>query len=85
MLEEKTAFQYAKNEFEKYHSPENNMDNPSYFDEKLTTKEIIANFKFDLRNWAVEKFKGRKEAIAHFQKLGDTVTEKTLDNWKNKK
>jgi transcriptional regulator with AAA-type ATPase domain len=85
MLEETNAFEYAKNEFEKYHSPEVEINKPKYFDENLTTKDMIANFKFDIQDWAVHKFKGRKKAILHFQKLGDTITEKTLDNWKNRK
>lgn len=86
MLDETTAFEYAKNEFEKYHSPEVETSNTKYFDENLTTKNMIANFKYELRNWMLDKFKGsRKEAILHFQNLGDTITEKTLDNWKNRK
>ncbi|WP_298393701.1 sigma 54-interacting transcriptional regulator [Flavobacterium sp.] len=84
LLEEKTAFDYAKNEFEKYHSPEVDVNKPKYFDENLTTKDMIANFKFDLQVWAIDKFKGRKKAILHFKNLGDTITEKTLDNWKNR-
>ena len=84
MLEETTAFEYAKNEFEKYHSTEDENNNLKYFREDKTTKQIIADFKFDLQDWAVNKFKGRKNAVTHFQKLGDTVTEKTFDNWKNK-
>ena len=84
MLEETTAFEYAKNEFEKYHSTEDENNNLKYFREDKTTKQIIADFKFDLQDWAVNKFKGRKNAVTHFQKLGDTVIEKTFDNWKNK-
>lgn len=84
MLEETTAFEYAKNEFEKYHSTEDENNNLKYFREDKTTKQIIADFKFDLQEWAVNKFKGRKNAVNHYQKLGDTVTEKTFDNWKNK-
>ncbi len=83
LLEETNPFQYAKNEFEKYHSPAIIENSSKYFDDKLTTKDMIANFKFELRNWALAKFDGsRKEAILHFQNLGDTITEKTLDNWK---
>ena len=85
MIEETTAFQYAKNEFEKYHSSEDKINRLKYFDENLTTKEMIANFKFDLQEWAIKKFKGRKKAILHFQNIGDTITEKTLDNWKNRR
>ena len=85
MLDETTAFEYAKNEFEKYHSPVDELNKSKYFDENLTTKDMIANFKFELRNWMLDQFNGsRKEAILHFQNLGDTITEKTLDNWKNR-
>jgi len=68
------------------HSPEIETNNSKYFDENLTTKDMIANFKFELRNWALAKFDGsRKKAVLHFQNLGYTTPEKTLDNWKNKK
>lgn len=86
MLDETTAFQYAKNEFEKYHSPEVIENRTKFFVENMTTKQMIENFKYELRNWALDKFNGsRKEAILHFQNLGDTITEKTLDNWKNRR
>ena len=62
------------------------LNKSKYFDENLTTKDMIANFKFELRNWMLDQFNGsRKEAILHFQNLGDTITEKTLDNWKNRR
>jgi len=45
---------------------------------------MIAEYKYELQDWAVKTFGGRKKAVEHFNKLGDTVTEKTLNNWKNK-
>jgi transcriptional regulator with AAA-type ATPase domain len=86
LINEKTAFQYAKNEFEKYHSSIVQLENEKYnFNIEQTTKEMIADYLFELQDWAVKKFKGRKSAIEHFKSKGDTITEKTFNNWKNKK
>lgn len=86
MLDEKSAFQYAKNEFEKYHSPVVQLGKETFnFNIKQTTKEMIADYLFELQEWAVSKFGGRKAAIEHFKSKGDTVTEKTFNDWKNKK
>jgi len=84
MIPEKSAFEYAKSEFEKYHSF--NENNTRFnFDIQKTTEQMIAEYKYELQDWAVKTFGGRKKAVEHFNKLGDTVTEKTLNNWKNKK
>lgn len=86
MLNETNAFQYAKNEFEKYHSPVVQLGKERFnFNIKQTTKEMIADYLFELQDWAVSKFEGRKPAIEHFKSIGDTVTEKTFNDWKNKK
>jgi transcriptional regulator with AAA-type ATPase domain len=86
LLAEKSAFQYAKNEFEKYHSPVVQLEKEKFnFNINQTTKEMIADYLLELQAWAVNKFKGRKKAIEHFKSLGDTVTEKTFNDWKNKK
>lgn len=86
MLNETNAFQYAKNEFEKYHSPVVQLGKEKFnFNIKQTTKEMIADYLFELQDWAVSKFAGRKAAIEHFNSKGDTVTEKTFNDWKNKK
>lgn len=86
ILSEKSAFQYAKKEFEKYHSPIIQVKNEKInFDANKTTKEMIADYCFELQGWAVAKFGGRKKAIDHFREIGDTVTEKTFNDWKNKK
>lgn len=86
MLNETNAFQYAKNEFEKYHSPIVQLGKEKFnFNIKQTTKEMIADYLFELQDWAVSKFEGRKPAIEHFNSKGDTVTEKTFNDWKNKK
>jgi transcriptional regulator with AAA-type ATPase domain len=83
MLNETNAFQYAKNEFEKYHSPVVQLEKEKFnFNTSQTTKQMIADYLFELQDWAVNKFKERKKAIEHFKSLGDTVTDKTFNNWK---
>jgi len=85
-LNEKSPFQYARNEFEKYHSPVVQSYNEAFnFNINQTTKAMIADYLFNLQDWAVDKFKGRKSAIEHFGAKGDSVTEKTFNDWKNKK
>ena len=44
---------------------------------------MIIDYKYELQNWAVNKFGGVKNTIDHFKKLGDSITAKTLNNWKN--
>lgn len=86
LIEEKSAFEYAKNEFKKYHSPTTQKEEKySLFDAEKTTKEMIANFKFDLQKWAVKSFGSREKAIEYFKQKGDSVTPKTFNNWQNKK
>lgn len=86
MLSETSAFEYAKNEFRKYHSPPVQLASETYnFNISKTTKEMIADYKFALQEWAVEKFRGRDAAIKHFKSKGDTVSPKTFNDWKNQK
>lgn len=83
LLNETNAFQYAKNEFEKYHSLDvgsKNDDTIFKFSFEKNAVEIEADFKFFLQEWAVNKFGSRKEAAS---RLG--VTEKAFNDWKNKK
>lgn len=83
LLNEKTAFEYAKNEFEKYHSTQTNIEVPDTrfeFSQKKKALEIEADFKFFLQEWAVNKYKSRKQAALE---LG--VSEKALNDWKNRK
>lgn len=85
MLNETNAFQYAKNEFEKYHSPVVQLGKEKFnFNIKQTTKEMIADYLFELQDWAVNKFGERKKAIEHFRSIGDTVAPETFNNWKNR-
>lgn len=86
MIQETTPFQYAKAEFEKYHSPIVQAEKEKYnFTINQTTKKMIADYLYELQDWATTKFEGRKKAIEHFQRLGDTITEKTFNDWKNRK
>jgi transposase len=41
---------------------------------------MIVEFQHKLQDWAINKYGSRKEAAKHLD-----VTEKTLNNWKNKK
>lgn len=86
MLDEATAFQYAKNEFEKYHSPKIVLENEKYnFSEELTTKEMIDEYKYELQKWAIKHYNGRNNAIEHFKSLGESIDPKTFNNWKNRR
>jgi len=85
LIEEKSAFQYAKSEFEKYHSPKFDIEQTKFnFSENQTTGEMIADYCFELQAWAVDNYGSRKKAILHFKEIDDTITEKTFNNWKNK-
>lgn len=85
LISEKTPLEYAKNQFEKYHSPIISQDNKFNFVINKTTTEMIAEYKYELQEWAVKTFGGRKNAIQHFKDLGEEISEKTFNNWKNKK
>lgn len=85
MLNEKNAFHYAKKEFEKYHSPVVQFEKEKFnFNIHQTTKEMIADYWYELQDWAVNKFGERKKAIEHFRSIGDTVSPETFNNWKNR-
>ena len=84
MISETTAFNYAKAEFEKYHSTIPQIEKFNFHDNQTTT-EMKADYLFELQDWAIKRFNGRKSAVKHFQELGDTIIEKTLNDWKNRK
>ncbi|WP_452232068.1 sigma 54-interacting transcriptional regulator [Lacinutrix sp. MEBiC02595] len=85
MIDEKTPFTYTKQEFIKYHTVIPESKNEKFnFNTHQTTKEMKADYYFELQKWAVEKFGGRKKAIEHFKSLNDTITENTFNKWKNK-
>lgn len=86
MLAEKSAFQYARSEFDKYHSGPVQLKGELFnFDISKTTNQMIAEYKYELQAWAVKKYGKRKEAVEHFRSLGDTITAKSFNDWKNKK
>lgn len=83
MLEKKSALQYAQTEFEKYHSGINKTktnDSTFEFSMKKSATEIEADFKYFLQDWAVKKYGSRKSAAAKLE-----ASEKTLNDWKNRK
>jgi len=86
MISEKSAYQYTKNEFEKYHSkPSEIQDEKFNFNTKQTTKEMIADYLFELQDWSIKKFITRRQAEKHFKDLGDTINVKSFNDWKNKR
>lgn len=56
-----------------------------YSTQRVIGKEMIADYKHELGKWAVAEFGGRKRAVEHFNEMKDSVSEKTFDNWKNRK
>lgn len=85
LMNEKTAFSYTKNEFIKYHTIVTQLKNEKFnFSIDKTTKEMQADYLFELQKWSVKKFGGRNKAIEHYNALGDTVTENTFYKWKIK-
>lgn len=79
----KDAFHYAKREFEKYHSVKTESaltDSIFKFTDLKKAAELEADFKYFLQEWAINKYETRKEAA---KRLG--VTEKALNDWKNRK
>ena len=86
----KSAFDYAKSEFEKYHLTQVSDPNDKFnFNSSQTTKKMIADYCYKLQEYAVKSGSigngSRRRAIEHFRLLGDTVTEKTFNDWKNRR
>jgi transcriptional regulator with AAA-type ATPase domain len=82
MIPEKTAFEYAKSQFEKYKSPEPKIEENNMIIKLNLVKnsdEIHKDFNFELQKRAIEQHGNKKEAA----KVLD-VNEKTLNNWKNR-
>lgn len=85
MLNEKTPFYYTKQEFTKYHTIVTELKDEKYnFNINQTTRQMKADYLFELQKWAVKKYDGKKEAIEHFKSLEDTVTLDTFSKWKNR-
>lgn len=74
----RSAFDFAKEQYKKYGSAESDF-NPLFCKGK-TANELEREYHYRLQNWATEAYRTRAEAAQHLQ-----VTEKTLNNWKNRK
>lgn len=83
-IEVNSALAYAKREFEKYHSIHVEETSKFNFSRDLTTNQMIVDYRFELQKWAVDEFGGIANAVRHLNTMGDTVTLKTFNNWKNK-
>jgi len=77
----KNAFEYAKNEFEKYgaKTPEHKT-NDFLFEHGKTAKEMEKKYYFELCKWAIERYGSKKNAADALK-----VDVRTLNNWKNSK
>ncbi len=82
----KSAFEYIKDQFSKYMlNAERSQQPNSYFSVTKTPKQMLAEFRRDLANWAIEIFGSARLAAEHFKSLGEQITEVTLYNWRNVK
>jgi len=86
LLNEKTALEYVKNEYEKYIS----LDSKIAFKEKLfrenySADELINNFKAELAEWAITKFGSAQKAANYFQAKGGKTDQATLFRWRKMK
>jgi transcriptional regulator with PAS, ATPase and Fis domain len=83
---EKTALDYAKAQFKAYHSAPDQISSDHWFNfsEKLTTKQMIQDYLFELQDWATKRFGSHKKACEHFNGLGDKVKPKSLYEWRER-
>ena len=85
LLKQKSAFEFAKNQFEKYISFNvTNKFEQYFFDKEKTLKQIQNDFYKDLANWLIKTYGSAKKAVLYYTKKGDKITERTIYNWKNK-
>lgn len=77
LLPEKTAFDFAKAEFERYYSKQTAAATPAFFRKDKTGDEMVVDFKRALAQWA------QQESDAPHQLL--QIAQKTFYNWKNAK
>ena len=83
-IQYKTAFLFAKNEFENYQSKQTKTNiTDEIFEYEKTAEQMIDEFKQKLAIWAIENFKSASNAAEHFKKNGGKTTKETLYNWKN--
>lgn len=81
-IPQKNAFDYAKTEFQKYHSK---STPPNFLDLKIGLKKLIADYKKNLATKAIEHFGSAKKAEEYYKKMGDGTTGRSLYKWKNGK
>jgi hypothetical protein len=80
MINERSPFEYAKEEFQKYHSPNIIKTNEKFnFGLEKTYRQMKEEYLYNMRKWALGNLGSRKKAA---EKLGVDVN--TLDSWKNK-
>jgi len=82
LIPEKTAFEYAKNQFEKWKSPEPKTDENNIIIKLNLMKnsdELHKDFNSKLQKWAIEHYGNKKEAAKALD-----VNEKTLNNWEKR-
>lgn len=81
----KNAFEFAKAEFEKYYSVENEAYS-AYFDKRKSLEEIRFTFERHLAQWLIAEFGSAKKAAEYFKnEKGDSITQRTIYKWKNGK
>ena len=83
LLKEKSAYEFTKNEFEKYISfklKENIME--QYFDKDKSPSEISKKFYKLFANWLIKTHGSAKKAEYFYKKKGEKITERTIYNWK---
>lgn len=83
LLPEKSAFEYAKSEFQKYHSTTYSAEDSTLFSTAKTPTEMIKEFKRKIADWAINIHNGAPNAEKYFKKQGDKITARTLYQWKN--
>ena len=82
MIPQKTAFEYTKAMFIKYLTNTHKADCKEYFSEDKTHKQMLAEFKHDLAQWAINRFGSAPQAVKHFNSLGEKITQETLYKWR---
>jgi len=81
-IPQKNAVNYAKAEFKKYHLV-NDAVNYQFSLEK-SPDDMLRDFKSELATWLMQNFGTIEEIRQHVKHLGDSISKKTLYNWKNK-
>ncbi len=80
LLNTKKAFEFTKQEYEKYisFSPQNESES---FPIDKSAEDIINIYKGRLAKWAIKKFGGAPNAVAHFKEKGGKTTANTIYGW----